>query len=604
MKLVPKLAITLGLTGVAALLGYLAGPVAARTPRNPGDGGLAGGGTDCATAPAASLGANAYDTSSATASLVIAAGGGCDAHTMYKVNYFIFAPAQTGNYTFSTCDSATWDTRVAVLATCGANQIPVACNDDACAYQSNASGPLVAGSTYRIALGGYGSGDGGASSLAIAFSGSGGGGGTVGPDVIVGAIPDIAKYGSVVVGGQTIMAYAIGTTSCNIGDSLLDWFASPDNRHPFIPQNFYRIKSGRIEHIGQGWGKHGFYALQEALCGTCTPSSSGSWLGVGCSDPYDASLNGSQGGLGTRTEVNAATGVFPGTINAGMPAAAATIGRRIQVKGNDLNPALNVGAIYLAEAQYIHPGDAASLNDDNNASWRQMVIGTLSNGAYNITFSGATVQQQAAIKAWRVHVPAVTLVDIDVAGDGRFTLGFNVTNNGNGTWHYEYAIENLNSDRSGRSFSIPVPAGTTITNAGFRDIDYHSGDAYSPTDWTVSTAGNAVTWTGGTYSVSANSNALRFGTIYNFWFDANQPRQDASATLGLFKPGVLPSVAVAVQGPRGVPSYPGDLNGDTIVDATDLAILLSAWGTPGAADLDNSGTVDAADLATMLSLWS
>lgn len=604
MQTATRIVLPVAAAGLAVLVGALATPVNARSPRRGDDGGLAAGGTNCSTAPAAVLGANAFDTTSATGSLAVAAGGSCGAHTIYKVNYFTFTPAEAGNYTFSTCDFSTWDTRVAVLSACGTNQVPVACNDDACGLQSTASGALVAGTTYRVVVGGYGTADGGTGTLTIASAGSGGGGGGNGPDVIVGAIPDVAKYGSVVVSGQTIMAYAIGTTSCNIGDALLDWFAAPDNRHPFIPQNFYRIKNGRIEQIGQGWGKHGFTALQQSLCGTCTPSSSGTWLGVGCSDPYSASLNGSQSGLGTRTEVNAATGVFPGTPNAGMPAAGATIGRRIQVNGNDLNPSLNAGAIYIAEAQYVHPGDAAAGNDDNNASWRQMLIGTLTSGAYTITFTGPTVQQQTAIYAWRTHVPAVTLVDVDVADDGRFTAGFNVTNNGNGTWRYEYAIENMNSDRAARSFSVPVPTGTVITNAGFHDIDYHSGDAYSPTDWTISTTGGAVTWTGGTYSVSANGNALRFGTIYSFWFDANQPPQAASATLGLFKPGTVPSVAVAVQGPSGVPTNPSDINGDGSVNATDLAILLGAWGTSGPGDVNGSGSVDASDLAVLLGSWN
>jgi hypothetical protein len=48
----------------------------------------------------------------------------------------------------------------------------------------------------------------------------------------------------------------------------------------------------------------------------------------------------------------------------------------------------------------------------------------------------------------------------------------------------------------------------------------------------------------------------------------------------------------------------GDLNGDDIVDAADLAILLGAWGGAGAADLDASGAVDAADLALLLGAWT
>ncbi|MFM7051454.1 MAG: FG-GAP-like repeat-containing protein [Planctomycetota bacterium] len=48
----------------------------------------------------------------------------------------------------------------------------------------------------------------------------------------------------------------------------------------------------------------------------------------------------------------------------------------------------------------------------------------------------------------------------------------------------------------------------------------------------------------------------------------------------------------------------GDLNGDGIVNAADLAILLNAWGSGGPADLDGSGTVDAADMTLLLNAFS
>lgn len=46
----------------------------------------------------------------------------------------------------------------------------------------------------------------------------------------------------------------------------------------------------------------------------------------------------------------------------------------------------------------------------------------------------------------------------------------------------------------------------------------------------------------------------------------------------------------------------GDLDGDAQVTASDLAVLLGAWGTP-AADLDGDGTTGAADLAVLLGAW-
>ena len=47
---------------------------------------------------------------------------------------------------------------------------------------------------------------------------------------------------------------------------------------------------------------------------------------------------------------------------------------------------------------------------------------------------------------------------------------------------------------------------------------------------------------------------------------------------------------------------PADLNGDGVVDAADLTILLTAWGTPDV-DLDGDGTTGAGDLAILLAAW-
>lgn len=55
---------------------------------------------------------------------------------------------------------------------------------------------------------------------------------------------------------------------------------------------------------------------------------------------------------------------------------------------------------------------------------------------------------------------------------------------------------------------------------------------------------------------------------------------------------------------RDVRLATGDLNFDGFVNAADLAILLSQWGTAGSADLSGDGVVDAADLSILLAAWS
>ena len=56
----------------------------------------------------------------------------------------------------------------------------------------------------------------------------------------------------------------------------------------------------------------------------------------------------------------------------------------------------------------------------------------------------------------------------------------------------------------------------------------------------------------------------------------------------------------------GPDAIPGDLNGDGLVNAADLALLLNGWGVcvGCVGDLNRDGTVGAADLAILLNAWS
>ena len=53
------------------------------------------------------------------------------------------------------------------------------------------------------------------------------------------------------------------------------------------------------------------------------------------------------------------------------------------------------------------------------------------------------------------------------------------------------------------------------------------------------------------------------------------------------------------------PDATGDVDGDGVVDANDLAALLAAWGTKGGpAGLNGDGIVDSLDLAIVLAGWT
>jgi hypothetical protein len=355
----------------------------------------------------------------------------------------------------------------------------------------------------------------------------------------------------------------------------VDWFALPNNDHPFIPQNVYRMSAGiygdfntmEFEQIGQSWGKHAFTAASSNDCNFGCNGVSGTHLGSGCSDAYGAGLNGSQTGIGSRAWVNPFTGSFVGsTANDHSGHVHDVTSHRILVNVNDLNTSLNPGATYFAEAQYVvpheytwcqsHPGQC---NMYNNASYRQYTV-TGINQPFTFTSAGATVRQQPAIMAW--DGATVNRIEPDPGNDGIWFIGYKAfqVSPTKQIWHYEYALYNQNLDRAIQSFSVPIGPGVPF----IENIDFHAppqhpgfahdgtqGDAgYSSTPWTVTQDASSITWSTETFAQNQNANAIRFGTLYNFRFDALGPPQTALATVGYFKTGA--PMTVAIQAPMGL----------------------------------------------------
>ncbi len=361
-------------------------------------------------------------------------------------------------------------------------------------------------------------------------------GGAVGPDVTVYHLPSVSHYGE--SGG--VHSYAVGTTSCNIGDTPLWWCDDDrsycnDEQHPVIAQNLYRLKDGRFEQLGMSWLKHGFLALAisapECGNGSCvSPPRGGDQLGVGCTDPYSSGLNGSRH-LGMRSEVVSTTGLLDPFPFTEMPFSG-ILDQRLLVEETDLDPLLNPEAKYWVEGHYIAADDAESRNAHNNASYREVQVGA----GYNLSMTGNTIRQKAAIYAWPAVDPRVEVLAVDASSSERFHAARKVTVTPDNA-HFEYAIHNMNSDRAAGRFTVELPASATITNAGFRDVDHHSGEPYATTDWTIDVKGNTVTWFTDDFATDSQANAIRWGTMFSFWFDADAGIDEVTETLGMFRPG-------------------------------------------------------------------
>jgi hypothetical protein len=395
-----------------------------------------------------------------------------------------------------------------------------------------------------------------------------------GPDVIVGDVESVVQFGN----NATQVGLAIGTDSCDNGDQPVDWFALPQTDHPVVPQNLYRMSGGadnteRFEQIGQSWMKHTFLALEERVCGTCNTNgcATGTHLCPGCSDPYVADLNGNQGQIGSRAWVNPFTGSFPSNANDHSGHNHDGVSHRILVNMSDIDTTQNPGATYFGEAAYISPHEYTwcqshldQCNMFNNFSHRHF---TVSGGPTFFTFTpvSSTVRMQPAIMAWAATDATVNQIEPDPGNDGIFFVGYKVTGPTAGVWHYEYALFNMNLDRAIQSFSVPLAPGVNLSNIGFHAPPQHpgwahdgtAGDAgYSSTPWSndYQPGNTSIAWNCETNAQNQNANAIRWGTLYNFRFDADQPPNPTDATVGFFKTGSPIEVLIQAPGDGPAPS--------------------------------------------------
>jgi hypothetical protein len=105
-------------------------------------------------------------------------------------------------------------------------------------------------------------------------------------------------------------------------------------------------------------------------------------------------------------------------------------------------------------------------------------------------------------------------------------------------------------DRQAGSFRIPLPPGVTVNNVGFHAVEHHNepinavgGVPIDNAPWTSNLIADVeITW-------STTTNPIRWGTMYNFRFDADAEPGEVTATLGLFKPGTPTSVSGTTVGP-------------------------------------------------------
>lgn len=340
------------------------------------------------------------------------------------------------------------------------------------------------------------------------------------------------------------VAIAPSATLKNVGQTDVPWYSKfsgsfppyNNDQHPFLVWNAYRLANGVLEQIGVSPLKHAFLTVN-TNCGC----SSGNILWVSCEDTYGTGTNDSTGSLGPRSEILPSIGYWQrcqsifdvncdGVQNSAPPRAN-PMDRRMAVLESDLQ----AGGTYYVDSWYVVRDDK---NIFNTMGWRTF---TPSWNGSSWTFGlGGALTTGPVLDQWvNPAAPGANAQSVLLPTKfGQLKLAVRASDLGAGQWRYEYALMNFDFDSGVKSFSIPVPAGATVSNVGFHDADTNAAS-----DWTASTAGDAVTWT-----APNAASVQQFSTLYNFRFTVDASPSAASgslATLGVQAArGWAPTIAV------------------------------------------------------------
>ncbi len=188
--------------------------------------------------------------------------------------------------------------------------------------------------------------------------------------------------------------------------------------------------------------------------------------------------------------------------------------------------------------------------------WSQQVPNTSNYGVYGQCFSKGA--RQWGINGVAIQAMTTTMYSRDFATASRVGEGIAC-----------YWVDNTTAVQASIRCAGVTGAGAVSWTS---DIATSSGVKYRLVAAGTDDGGSVLAWQGGVTTGASDISAARVN--------------DAGA-IGPPPAGVI-----------------GDLDGDGIVAASDLSMLLSQWGGAGSGDLDGDGTVGAADLAMLLGNWT
>ena len=390
---------------------------------------------------------------------------------------------------------------------------------------------------------------------------------------------------------------------CNHGDEPLDWHGNPSPLHPFMVFNLYRVSQERIVQVGSSWAKHAPGPATTAnACGFgCTAPADPYTLGVGCSDIYSASYNGTQTVLGPRSEIDPWSGSYDynSSIMNGPLGTVTPVDRRLRIQDSDLDPSANPDSDLVVEALYLahddpNPGDnmihepVSITSGAPGQTWQFSLSEPGQIGPAILAWTGSTISQ---------ITPGDGSDGMAIIATKAFPIDASET-----LWRYEYAIWNHNLSRHVGTVEIPLATGVQITDPYFHAPQIESL-GYIDLPWQIDIESDAIRWN------APAQNPLRWGYMYNFAFTASAaPVTGDVRVTGHDVAGLMLTESIIPGGPIAPAMRRGDCNSDGAINIADTITTLDILFMDGPApactdscDANDDGVLDIADPISLLS---
>ncbi len=314
----------------------------------------------------------------------------------------------------------------------------------------------------------------------------------------------------------------------SVGTADVAWYEKFDgtfppygnDQHPFLIWNMYREIDNRFEQIGVSGVKHAFFTVNTScIC------PGGQVLFPTCQDKYSVGNNHLSNHLGPRQNISVFNGLWNST------------GSFFDQNGDGVqdnsSSAIGENRMVVAEADFADdslPYYVSSwyiVRDDvdifNNMGHKQYQI-TANGSGWDLNSVSSFAQGSASDQY--VTPNSFDLINgtasqrILQANEGHLTVAVKVIDNKDGSYRYNYMVENHDYDPQIQTISMPLAASASMTNFVFADTDSDSSN-----DWTAIRSNDVLTLQ------STAGNEIDWGVLYSFSFTTDSPPQAGQVSL-------------------------------------------------------------------------